>query len=193
MSDLAFDRRPIDIIIPFYRNAKLVSSLFQSLQQISVRDELTSLNCSLIVVNDSPDDDHLRKCLQQAMAPTSCNLPCHLIENEKNIGFVQSVNKGLRLTLERKHDAILLNSDTILYPGAITEMRAVAHWDPMIGFVSPRSNNAAICSLPQQRIITKKLPPRNRTNSTCSFRNFFPAFTLSRSPSGFACSFVARC
>jgi len=150
MSTRASDIRPVDLIIPFYRNANLVSPLFESLQQTPVRDELSRLHCSLILINDSPGDEQLNECLARAVAGTGALLPCELLENEQNLGFVRSANRGLQLAVDRKHDAIILNSDTLVYPGALVEMREVARLDPMIGFVSPRSNNATICSLPHQ-------------------------------------------
>jgi GT2 family glycosyltransferase len=158
MSTTVLDNRPVDVIIPFYKNATLVGPLFQSLQQAPVRHELSRLACSLFVINDSPKDRELSECLRRAVAAIGVLLPCQLLENERNIGFVRSVNRALRLTVEREHDAILLNSDTVVSPGALLEMYCVAHLDPMIGFVSPRSNNATICSLPHQEPYRQMAP-----------------------------------
>ncbi|HTW65664.1 MAG TPA: glycosyltransferase [Bryobacteraceae bacterium] len=150
MSLTAYDGRPVDIIVPFYKNAHLVSSLFQSLEQAPVPLELSSLRASLILVNDSPGDRELRQCLQSASAAMGAHLPYELLNNDQNAGFLRSVNRALELSVEREHDAIILNSDTLVTPGALAEMCGVARTDPMIGFVSPRSNNATICSLPHQ-------------------------------------------
>jgi GT2 family glycosyltransferase len=156
MNSPASESRPIDIIVPFYRNASLVRPLFQSFEQATVPDELRQLHCSLIAINDSPEDEELSEALRQAVSRSP--LPSELLENEQNLGFVQSSNRGLQVALERKHDAIILNSDTALHAGAIREMCEVAQLDPMIGFVSPRSNNATICSLPHQQQFRQKNP-----------------------------------
>jgi GT2 family glycosyltransferase len=150
MNPATFDSGATDIVIPFYRNSHLVSPLFQSLRQTPVSVELTRLGCSLIAINDSPDDMELKESLQIAVSKMTSLLPVQLVENEQNIGFVRSVNRALRLVVSRGHNVIVLNSDTIVYPGTFTEMYSVAQLDPMIGFVSPRSNNATICSLPHQ-------------------------------------------
>ena len=139
---------PIDIIIPFYRQPSLVTSLFESLQRVGA--ELAATDCRVIAVNDSPEDDELKSRLREAVAELSTWVPCRVIENERNLGFGRSVNGAARESVANRRDVILLNSDTIVFPGAIAEMHRVADLDPMIGFVSPRSNNATICSFPPQ-------------------------------------------
>jgi len=139
--------RPLDIIVPFYRNAALATDLCRSLE--NVRHELSENRCSILAVNDSPDDSALAAVLAALPERLAPEVTVELLVNECNLGFVRSANAGLRCALERGHDAILLNSDTRLFPGAITAMRRVAALDPLIGFVNPRSNNATLCSLPQ--------------------------------------------
>ncbi len=190
MSTTPSDSRPVDIIIPFYRNVHLVSPLFESLQQPAVRDELSRLRCSLILINDSPGDEQLNECLARAMAGIGELLPCQLLENEQNIGFVRSVNRALQLSVDRKHDAIILNSDTLVYPGAILEICDVAHLDPMIAFVSPRSNNATICSLPHQEQY-KKLGPAESHGVFSQLSKYLPRFHFVPVGVGF-CLFIRR-
>jgi GT2 family glycosyltransferase/glycosyltransferase involved in cell wall biosynthesis len=175
MSTTASDSRPVELIIPFYRNANLVSPLFASLQKPPVPDELSRFHCSLILINDSPGDEQLKECLARAVAGIGGLLPCELLENDQNIGFVRSVNRALQLAVERKHDAIILNSDTLVYPGAIAEMCEVAQLDPMIGFVSPRSNNASICSLPHQEQY-KKIGPAESHAVFSQLSKYLPRF-----------------
>ena len=148
--------RAIDIIIPFYRNVGLVSPLYGSLA--TAKDELKALDCTVVAVNDSPDDAELQACLCEAVGRLSAEVGCEIIENERNLGFVRSVNQALERAVARGHDVLLLNSDTLVYPGAVTEVQRVAYCDPMIGFVSPRSNNATICTLPHLEEF-KKRPP----------------------------------
>ena len=188
MSTTASNSRPVDIIISFYRNANLVSPLFESLQQPAVRHELSRFHCSLVLINDSPGDEQLNQCLARAAAAIGALIPCQLLENEQNIGFVRSVNRALQLAVDRKHDAIILNSDTLVYPGAILEMCEVAGLDPMIGFVSPRSNNATICSLPHQDQY-KKLPPAESHRIFSQLSKYLPRFHFAPAGVGF-CLFI---
>lgn len=139
---------PLFIVIPFYRNAGLVEPLFYSLRACA--KELVQLQTSLIVINDSPGDAELAVALSAATREIDPSTPCQLIENQQRLGFVRSVNHGLRKAVAAGADVLLLNSDTEIFPGAVTEIQQVAFLDAMIGFVSPRSNNATICSLPHQ-------------------------------------------
>ena len=147
---------PIDILVPFYRQPELVKSLFDSLHLVS--GELANAGCQVIAINDSPDDGELRTRLRQAVSELSGIVPCRVIENERNLGFGRSVNAAASESVANRHDVLLLNSDTILFPGAIAELQRVANLDPMIGFVSPRSNNATICSFPPQKEFQKLSP-----------------------------------
>lgn len=147
----------LDIIIPFYRQPSLVKGLFDSLHRVS--EELLSVDCRIVAVNDSPDDEELKTLLRQAVEDLSKVVPSRLIENARNIGFGRSVNGAANDSVTNRRDVLLLNSDTVVFPGAIREICRVAERDPMIGFVSPRSNNATICSFPPQAEF-RTLPPQ---------------------------------
>jgi GT2 family glycosyltransferase len=71
-----------------------------------------------------------------------------ILDNETNQGFVKTANRGLALARNEKRDVILVNADTQTFPGTLKALVEVAYSDDQIGFVSPRSNNAAFCSLP---------------------------------------------
>ncbi len=176
----------IDIIIPFYRNAGLVAPLFQSFQE--VREELRDLACTIVAVNDSPGDAELKEALASAMDALSPHVPCRLIPNERNLGFVRSVNAAARQSVAARHDVLLLNSDTIVFPGALREIQKVAACDPLIGFVSPRSNNATICTFPSQ----EEFRHLDAAESYAIFRQlcgYMPEFHLVPTAVGF-CLFV---
>jgi len=150
---------PVDILIPFYRQPALVKSLFDSLHRVA--DELVETECRVVAINDSPDDGELKVKLREAVSTLSAVMPCRLIENEHNIGFARSMNGAASQSVADRNDVILLNSDTILFPGAIREVKRVAYLDPMIGFVSPRSNNATICSFPARPEFQKLQPEQS--------------------------------
>ena len=52
----------------------------------------------------------------------------------------------------------------MVFPGSIAEIRRVAYLDPMTGFVSPRSNNATICTLPHPAEFTQRPPSEAYAN-----------------------------
>lgn len=139
--------KPLIIVIPLYKNPHLAERLVRSF--IELKNELKINNASILFVNDSPDDESLALALK-AGAPFLIkeNISFEILENSENLGFVKSTNRGLEECLKKDADALLLNSDAILSSGSLSELRRIANLDPMFGFVTPRSNNATICSLP---------------------------------------------
>ncbi|MGA2272385.1 MAG: glycosyltransferase [Bryobacteraceae bacterium] len=173
---------PLDIIIPFYRNAKLVEPLFLSLR--SAAAELNEASCGVVAVNDSPGDAQLKPILREAVECLAQMVPVRLMENETNLGFVRAVNAAAAISLAAGHDILLLNSDTVVFPGALSEVKRVAYLDPMIGFVSPRSNNATICSLPQQPEF-RNLPPEHAYRNFRDLAHYLPDFHFVPTAVGF--------
>jgi GT2 family glycosyltransferase len=183
---MASSHRPIDIIIPVYRNPAVLDSLLDSIS--GIREELNGLGCSIIAINDSPDDPEVSAVLSRASANLSACIPFEIVTNPENLGFVRSANRGLQIALERRHDVLLLNSDTLLFPGAVAEMRRVADLDPMIGFVSPRTNNATICSLPGESQ-SRNAEPAEAYAKFCKLLPRLPEYHLIPTAVGF-CLFV---
>ena len=62
-----------------------------------------------------------------------------LVKNEKNEGFVKAVNKGL--TLSDARFVCILNNDTVVTAGWLSEMVKLFDADPSIGIVNPSSNS----------------------------------------------------
>ena len=129
----------IDIIIPVY-------NAFEDLQQCtaSVFACTNFTHNRLILINDASSDARIQPLLQ-----TLGQFHEHVItvENEKNLGFSGSINRGLDISENR--DVILLNSDTIVTKNWVEKMYACAYSDISIATVTPLSNNATLCSTPE--------------------------------------------
>ncbi len=139
--------------VPLYKSAHLVAGLIASLLDCAV--ELRELQAEVVLYNDSPDDPELAQALSETLASFSPGVSFRLERNAENLGFVRTANRALAEGVETGRDVLLLNSDTIMFPGALFEMVRVSRLDPMTGFVNPRSNNATLATLP--------LPPAFRT------------------------------
>ena len=113
-------------------------------------EELRELQAQVVLFNDSPDDPDLAQAILKARPVAQAAFPCRIEQNPENLGFVQTANRALAEGAEQRCDVLLLNSDTIVFPGAFTEMVRVSRLDPMTGFVNPRSNNATLATLPLQ-------------------------------------------
>jgi len=141
--DCAAMPRPLDIIVPVYKNADLVRTCIGSL--IEHLTEIADRRPRLLLINDSPGDEQVEELLAVYESAGAGHI---VLRNSENIGFVRTVNRGLERALKDGHDALLVNSDTQTFPGTLAELLKAAVADPQIGFASPRSNNASICSLP---------------------------------------------
>lgn len=147
--------RHIDIIVPIYRNAHFVRRCLDSL--IANIPEISHCSPRLMLFNDSPHDEEVAELLGQYNA-TQAGI-VQIFTNAVNKGFVQTVNNGLERALADDRDVLLVNSDTITFAGTLPEILRVAASDPQVAFVSPRSNNAALCTLPHQPSNTRPRDP----------------------------------
>jgi GT2 family glycosyltransferase/glycosyltransferase involved in cell wall biosynthesis len=172
----------LDIIIPVYRNAAMVRDCIRSL--VPHLAEISDCAPRLIVINDSPDDEDVERYLASSEAVRSIGL---ILRNKENLGFVRSVNKGLALARQRGAAALLVNSDTLTYPGTLAEMVAVLHADPQIAFVCPRSNNAALSTFPQMPnpLCDADSPPETCHRAWQMLRHHLPRYTLAPTAVGF--------
>jgi GT2 family glycosyltransferase/glycosyltransferase involved in cell wall biosynthesis len=136
-----------NIIVPFYREPYLIKLCLESLHRIA--PELRAMNCRVIAVLDSPEDEQSVQAFTHFVDAVSDDLDIDGHINDINSGFVSSVNIGLRKSRTEKRNALLLNSDCVLAAGSLTEMLRVLSLDPMVGFVNPRSNNATIATYPK--------------------------------------------
>lgn len=171
--------RPIDIVVPIYKNADLVracvDTLIQHLPEIAVHQP------RLLLINDSPGDEGV-EALLQAYEDAGADLT--VVRNEQNLGFVGTVNLGLARAQAQGHDVLLVNSDTETFPGTLSELLKAAYADPQIGFACPRSNNASICSLPHFFGGTLPTPAEAHARWAALSRTM-PAFHFSPTAVGF--------
>ncbi|MCB1051194.1 MAG: glycosyltransferase [Acidobacteria bacterium] len=127
----------MQVIIPVYKGFEETK---RCLQQVLSAQNKTSFQ--LKIINDASPDTRITNYLRELEA----NGALSLVENKKNLGFVASVNLGLRLAQEG--DIVLLNSDTVVFDHWLDQLIACADQDAWIGTVTPFSNNATICSFP---------------------------------------------
>ena len=110
---------------------------------------------------DSPEYEPLHRALGDILPEAQRAFSCRIQVNSTNLGFVRTMNQAVAEAVERGMDLLLLNSDTVVEPGALPEMAACLAADHMIGFVNPRSNNATIATL-QVRVPADAAPAEYR-------------------------------
>jgi GT2 family glycosyltransferase/glycosyltransferase involved in cell wall biosynthesis len=129
-------RRSTSIVVPVHNGATLALACLDSvLADLSPPDRL-------IVVDDASTDPALARALDALVAAGRI----HLLRHRHNLGFPASANIGLSATIGR--DVVLLNSDTLVAPGWLEDLREAAYSAPDIGSVTPLSNDATILSYP---------------------------------------------
>jgi GT2 family glycosyltransferase/glycosyltransferase involved in cell wall biosynthesis len=139
----AKDPRAIDIIVPVYKSVELTTRCLDSLAEHI--HEIASCDPRLVVINDSPGEPEVQRMLEEFAHRHSYVI---VLENELNLGFVRTVNRGLEIACKAGRDVILVNADTQTFAETLKNLLKAAYSDPQIGFASPRSNNASFCSLP---------------------------------------------
>jgi GT2 family glycosyltransferase len=140
--NLLAHRRPdssqatVDVVLPVYGSRALALQAIDSVLGAATRESF-----ELVVVDDASPDPLLRGELQ-ALAEAGL---VTLIENERNVGFVGSVNRGFALHPGR--DIVLLNSDTRVFGDWLDRLLAALR-TPRTATATPLSNAATILSYP---------------------------------------------
>ncbi len=120
-----------DIIIPVWNQLKATKRCLDSLLQN------TRFDFNLIIVDNGSEKKTKDFLKDFERNNPKCGII--LIRNEKNKGFVKAVNQGMR---ESRADYIcILNNDTIVTEGWLSEMIKIFQINPGIGIVNPSSNN----------------------------------------------------
>jgi O-antigen biosynthesis protein len=132
------------IFIPVFNGVEATSRCLESLQTTKIRAPHR-----VLIVNDASTNSKVASMLDQFSRDYAKHgaTNVQVRHNAANRGFTWNVNQAIVSLLANEH-LLLLNSDTIVTDGWLDEMIATAESDPKIGTVTPFSNNATICSLP---------------------------------------------
>ena len=125
------------VIVPVYRNLEVTRNCLESLMASDLPEHAT-----IIVIDDNSPEDAVSAYCQELTK----RFDLQLVVNDKNLGFVRTVNKGFSLNTDA--DIILLNSDTVVSNDWVQRLQACAYREHNIGTVTPFSNNGTICSYP---------------------------------------------
>ncbi|HTX11518.1 MAG TPA: glycosyltransferase [Solirubrobacteraceae bacterium] len=116
--------RPVTIVIPSYRDAKLVAQLVTKIRQTTDRDRVR-----IIVADDASGPEHLA-ALGQIDG-------IEVVAGEQNAGFATNANRGLRAA-DPQHDVILLNSDVVPIRGWLASLQYATTHGPRTGIVGAK-------------------------------------------------------
>lgn len=132
-----------DIVIPVHNALTQTTRCIRSVLRVSSRP------FRLVIVNDASDELTSRSLRVLAETAKSCStcLDVALIENEDNLGFLHTANRGLEFDRFEKNPGnsvfkIILNSDTVVTAGWLEKFEECFASDDTIGLATPVSNNA---------------------------------------------------
>jgi glycosyltransferase involved in cell wall biosynthesis/GT2 family glycosyltransferase len=164
--------RPLYVVVHACTDLELCHRFFNALHECT--QELKDLNATVFLVNDSPSGE-LINALTSVADELSGIVPCRVMPKQENVCASRSANRALKEAVQAGSDVVLLKSDVILYPGALSGMQNVGYMDPMVGFVSTRSNNAPLGFFPVQDEY-RKLQPSEAYANFRELSRYLPPF-----------------
>ena len=129
----------IDIIVPIYNAYEFTEECIKSVIKNTDLNKHT-----LVLINDKSPDEKILPMLQKYREENQ-DKKIVVLDNEENMGFVRTVNKGMQYS---ENDVILLNSDTEVTSRWTEKIQQCAYSNQYIATVTPLTNNGTICSVP---------------------------------------------
>ncbi len=171
-----------DLIIPVYNNFKDVKNLLRQIDQSDLMAE------QVIVVNDASTDEKILPLLRAFVQAAENRL---LINNENNLGFVGSVNRGID---KSNNDVIILNTDIVLPDTGLSRLFNRLWQDPDIATVTPFTNAGYLVGFPHLTQINPMPWQATVEDIDRCFRQFFPLAAIDvPSGVGFCMAINRRC
>jgi len=127
----------LSIIIPVYNAA---DDLLVCIERLAA---YTPKNVNILFIDDASPDVRISEILSNI----GCYPNMRVLRNAKNLGFSQTVNRGLADAID--DDVIILNSDARVTPGWVEGMTMAARSAPRIATVTAMSDRAGAFSAPR--------------------------------------------
>lgn len=126
----------VSVIVLTWNGKKDTLECVKSLGELTIRNFQLSI---IVVDNNSSDGTQkaVRKLFQQIQKPPQ--LECRLIGNNKNFGFAEGNNIGMKYALDKKADLVmLLNNDTFVDKNLVVDLVKEIRKHPKAGVISPK-------------------------------------------------------
>ena len=137
-------KRQITIVIPVYNAYDEVQECIKSVFRN------TSIPARLLIINDGSPDERIAPLLE--WADTFPNV--EVLTNNPNQGYTRTINRGIRHA--ENDDIILLNSDTVVGPHWLQNIKIAAYQDIDIGTVTAVSDNSGAFSIPNVGCVNER-------------------------------------
>lgn len=127
--------KKVDVIVPVYNGYQYLGKLLETISH-------TKMEYRLLLIDDKSPDERVLPFLRKYAEdrPEVC-----LLENEKNLGFVKSVNRALEMS---EGHVALVNSDVELPDGWLERLMSPIFEDDRVASTTPYTNCGVITSFP---------------------------------------------
>lgn len=127
---------PVDVIVPIYNGYEYLVKLLPELLR-------TKMQVTYILIDDNSTDGRILPLLQQFAQQHHSVI---LLQNEQNLGFVGTVNRGLEAST---HHVALVNTDTELPEKWLERLMSPILEDNTVASTTPFTNSGTIFSFPE--------------------------------------------
>jgi GT2 family glycosyltransferase/glycosyltransferase involved in cell wall biosynthesis len=151
---------PVTVIIPVYGGLAYTARCLESIVQHA---SSSAVPMELLVIDDASPELPLREFVDE-FAGRPAPIPVTVWHNPENLGFVGTVNRGLRYA---KGDAVIGNSDTAVTDGWLDRLAAAAAL-PDVASVTPLTSHGSLCTLPPSILDAFELESANPRIDECA-------------------------
>lgn len=127
----------VNIYVPVYGGEEFVY------ETLSVLIKNTPSHHNIYIIDDGNTSQTIVDFLRNL---ESTNV--HIIKNEKNVGFIKSVNFAIATYNANGNHCIVLNSDVLVPPGWVARLMYPIFTKSWIASTTPFTNSGTICSFP---------------------------------------------
>ena len=135
----AVEAPPVDIVICVHNAVELLRGCLESIER-----HTDLARHRMVIIDDASTDPDVTPLLEALRARLDDAVL--LLPSSARRGFVHSCNVGMRASAR---DVILLNTDTVVTSGWVDKLAAAAYSERRVASVTPFSNHAVMCSIPQ--------------------------------------------
>ncbi len=176
--------KAVTIVVPVYGDWPSLRECIESLKQFVD----TRVHRVMLVNDCGPEVELMEKNILSAIDGRDGFI---YQRNDKNLGFIKTCNRAVSELDKTDNDILLLNSDTKVTEGFLDEMLAVMVDAPRVATISPRSNNATICTIPLEAIAQKGIDRHESYELFRKYNHRFPRYSLAPTAHGF-CMLIRR-
>jgi GT2 family glycosyltransferase len=134
----------VTVLVPVYAG---LDDLVRCLESVVRHAPSCTVPFELLVIEDASPEPAVRDYVER-FDRTPAPMPVTVLHNERNLGFVGTVNRGLQ---QVHGDVVLLNNDAAVTVGWLDRLASVAAL-PDVATVTPLTSEGSICTLPRSII-----------------------------------------